>query len=153
MSFSIHSSVFSQGQTIPKPYTGDGGDVSPPLAWTDPPEGTKSLALICDDPDAPSNTFTHWILFNIPSSVRELPEGAGTAGKPPEGASPGTNDFGNVRYGGPAPPPGAPHRYFFRLFALDDRLNLKPRAIRSELLSAMRNHILAETELMGMYGR
>jgi len=153
MSFAITSPAFTQGAAIPRQFTGDGSDLSPPLIWTEPPPGTKAFALICDDPDAPKGTFTHWIVFNLPAETRELPEGAGSSAKLPEGTCQGTNDFGRVRYGGPAPPPGKPHRYFFRLAALDRPLDLKPRAIRSEVLSALKSHILAESDLMGTYGR
>lgn len=153
MTFAIRSPAFESGSVIPKAFTGDGDDVSPALEWTDPPAGTKSLALICEDPDAPRGTFTHWIVFNLPPETRVLERGAGTKSPLPDGTLQGTNDFGRVRYGGPAPPPGKPHRYYFRLYAVDRSLNLKARAIRSEVLAALEGHILAECSLLGTYGR
>jgi Raf kinase inhibitor-like YbhB/YbcL family protein len=153
MAIALSSPAFQNGESIPREWTGDGEDHSPPLTWTDPPPATRSLALICDDPDAPRGTFTHWIVFNLPPELRELRAGVGHAIPLPAVASQGTNDFGRVRYGGPAPPPGKPHRYSFRLFALDQRLDLKARAIRSEVLSAMEGHVLESSELMGTYGR
>lgn len=149
MAFELTSTAFQEGQTIPKQYTGDGRNTAPPLKWTEPPGGTRSFALICEDPDAPRGTFTHWIAFNLPVEQRELSEGGTLSG----GASLGANDFGNVGYGGPAPPPGKPHRYFFKLYALDNALDLPAGAKREDLLAAMKGHILAEAQLMGTYGR
>jgi Raf kinase inhibitor-like YbhB/YbcL family protein len=153
MALELSSKGFAQGQPIPAHYTGDGSDLSPPLAWRDPPEGTVSFALICDDPDAPRGTFTHWLLFNLPAQVRELSEGIPAEGTLPNGAAQGKNDFGKAGYGGPAPPPGKPHRYYFKLFALGKRLDLKPGTTKAQLQKAMEGHILAEATLMGTYGR
>lgn len=153
MSFTLTSPAFAEGDTIPHTYTGDGEDRSPPLSWTDPPAGTRSFVLICDDPDAPRRTFIHWIAFNLPPETRALREGAGAKGKLPDGAGAGTNDFDRTTYGGPAPPPGRPHRYFFRLCALDEPLDLNSGASQTEVMAAMKDHILAETQLMGLYGR
>ena len=118
MSIEVTSTAFQQGMTIPKQYTGDGADQSPPLRWSEPPSGTKSIALICDDPDAPRGTWVHWVLFNLPTQTRELEEGVPTTATLPSGAKQGKNDFGNIGYGGPAPPKGKAHRYFFKLYAL-----------------------------------
>jgi Raf kinase inhibitor-like YbhB/YbcL family protein len=144
----VTSAAFQEGATIPTQYTGDGKDLSPPLSWTGVPQGTKSLALICDDPDAPRGTWVHWVLFNIPSDQKEL---AGE--KLPGGARQGKNDFGNIGYGGPAPPKGKPHRYFFKLYALDTTLDLPAGATKAQLEAAMKGHILAEGQIMGTYQR
>src|SRR5215469_16178794 len=137
MSIELTSPAFQPGTAIPKQYTGDGADRSPPLGWSEPPPGTKGLALICDDPDAPRGTWVHWVLFNIPADTRELPETV-----PPEkltraGARQGTNDFGKLGYGGPLPPPGKPHRYYFKIYALDSTLDLKEGATKQQVLKAM----------------
>jgi Raf kinase inhibitor-like YbhB/YbcL family protein len=153
MNIEITSTAFREGQAIPKLYTGDGRNVSPPLRWRDPPAGAKSLALVVEDPDAPRGTWTHWVLFNLPATARELGEGVSPQPTLPDGTMQGINDFGAVGYGGPAPPPGKPHRYFFKLYALDTPLNLGPRTTRPQLLKAMDRHVLAEGQLMGRYGR
>lgn len=153
MAFEIQSAVFTAGGTIPKKYTCDGPDVSPPLSWTEPPSGTRSLALIMDDPDAPVGTWVHWVLYNLPAAVRELSEGTPTTETLPSGARQGTNDFRKIGYGGPCPPPGPAHRYFFKLYALDTELSLAPRATKRQLEAAMEGHILARVELVGRYGR
>lgn len=153
MSLALTSSAFQEGQTIPRHCTGDGHNVSPPLKWLDPPPNTRSFALICEDPDAPRGTFTHWVLFNLPAEMRELSEDFAREGSLPGAAAQGANDFGKTGYGGPAPPPGKPHRYYFKLYALDTQLDLKPSAHRSDVLAAMKGHILAEGQLMGTYGR
>lgn len=147
MNLDLTSTAFQEGQTIPTRYTADGENVSPPLQWSQAPDETQSFALICEDPDAPRGTFTHWVLFNLPPDARRLAEGT------PQGAAQGSNDFHKVGYGGPSPPPGKPHRYFFKLFALDRRMDLPENATRDKLLSAMKDHILAEGQLMGKYGR
>ncbi len=147
MSLELTSPAFQNGQTIPRQYTGDGRNVSPPLRWTDPPAGTQSFALICEDPDAPRGTFTHWVAFNLPAESRGLDEGVSPGGVE------GKNDFGKSGYGGPAPPRGKPHRYYFKLHALDQRLDLKANATREQLVAAMKGHVLAEADLMGTYGR
>jgi Raf kinase inhibitor-like YbhB/YbcL family protein len=153
MSFELKSVAFEEGGNIPKEYTCDGANISPPLGWGDPPEQTKSFALLVEDPDAPGKTWVHWILFNIPPDIRQLsdniPKQKTLAGNQRQG----TNDFGKIGYGGPCPPKGAPHRYFFRLYALDKMLDLKPGATKPELLKAMEGHILAKAELMGRYQR
>jgi hypothetical protein len=153
MAFELKSSAFQQDQSIPRKYTCDGPDVSVPLQWTNPPAGTKSFALIADDPDAPVGTWVHWVLYDLPAETRELPEGLPTQETLPNGAKQGLNDFRRVGYGGPCPPPGPAHRYFFKLYALDSQTNLKPRATKQQLLDAMKGHILAETQLVGRYKR
>ena len=153
MTMQLTSVAFQEGDAIPKQYTGDGRDVSPPLQWRDPPAGTRSLALICEDPDAPHGTFTHWLAFNLPDDPAELGEGVRAKAILPSGTAQGTNDFGKVGYGGPSPPPGKPHRYFFKLYALDQPLDLQPGTNKAQLLAAMKGHILGDAQLMGTYGR
>ena len=153
MSIEVTSTAFQQGMTIPKQFTGDGEDQSPPLSWSEPPAGTKSIALICDDPDAPRGTWVHWVLFNLPPQTRELMEGVPTTATHSSGAIQGKTDFGSNGYGGPAPPKGKAHRYFFKLYALSVVVNLSPAATKAELEAAMKGHILDEGELMGTYQR
>jgi hypothetical protein len=150
----ITSDAFIEGEVIPTKYTCDGDDLSPHLTWSDIPPNTKSLALICEDPDAPSGMFTHWILFDIPPTVTELPEGVSAAERLTNGAVQGQNDFKRVGYGGPCPPPNdSAHRYFFRLYALDTELQLRPGARREDVVPAMVGHTLATGHLMGTYKR
>ena len=149
----LASNAFREGQAIPTKHTCDGADVSPPLTWTDAPAGTKSFALICDDPDAPVGTWVHWVIYGLPAAAKELSENVATSDTLPNGAKQGLNDFRRVGYGGPCPPPGGPHRYFFILYALDTEPSLKPRATKQELLRVMEGHILAESQLMGTYRR
>jgi Raf kinase inhibitor-like YbhB/YbcL family protein len=153
MALELISTAFQQGEAIPQQYTGDGRNASPPLKWSNPPGGTRSLALVCDDPDAPRGTFTHWVVFNLPAESRELSEGVPAEATLPNGTVQGTNGFGKVGYSGPAPPPGKPHHYFFKLFALDRQLDLKPGATKDQLLAAGLVHVLAEAQLMGTYAR
>ena len=153
MSIELSSDAFESGARIPAKHTADGEDVSPPLAWGEPPEGTKSLALICDDPDAPVGTWVHWVIYGIGARTRELPEAVPAEEELETGARQGINDFRKTGYGGPAPPPGADHRYFFKLYALDVELDLAARATKKELLKAMEGHILGRGELMGKYRR
>jgi Raf kinase inhibitor-like YbhB/YbcL family protein len=153
MSFALKTTVFTDGGAIPKKYTCDGADVSPALNWHEAPTGTQSFALIADDPDAPVGTWTHWIIWNIPAKTSALPEGVPKVGDSGDGARQGKNDFKRIGYGGPCPPSGNPHRYFFKLYALDAKLDLKAGASRGELEPAINGHLLAHTELMGTYGR
>lgn len=153
MALTVSSSAFQEGDKIPAKYTCEGQDVSPPLAWSEPPAGTRSLALIVDDPDAPGGVFTHWLLFNIPPDSRELPEAVPTQAELASGALQGKTDFGRTGYGGPCPPPGHPHRYQFTLYALDQPLDLEGGASKKQLLSAMEGHILAQGQLTGTYQR
>ena len=153
MALELTSAAFQGGQPIPRQYTGDGRNLSPPLTWRDPPAGTRSLALICEDPDAPRGTFTHWVAFNLPAESGELGEGVPAEPTLPNGTVQGTNDFGRAGYGGPKPPPGKPHRYVFKLLALDQSLNARPGAKKDQLLTAANGHKLEETQLTGTYGR
>ena len=152
MQIKVTSTAFEEGGMIPKQYTCDGTDVSPPLAWTSVPEGTKTIALICDDPDAPMGTWVHWVLFNLPADVKELPGSVPLQKRLETGAIQGTNDFRKIGYGGPCPP-GGTHRYYFKLYAVDTELNLQAGATKRELLKAMEGHILGEGQLMGKYKR
>ncbi len=149
----LTSSVFRPGESIPSKFTCEGPDVSPPLAWDDPPAGTRSLALLCEDPDAPMGMWVHWVLWGLAPEARQLPEAVPSDAEVLGGAKQGTSDFGRLGYGGPCPPPGGPHRYFFKLYALDSELDLAPGASRADLLDAMEGHILAEASLMGRYQR
>lgn len=153
MTLTVSSSAFQEGAKIPAKYTCEGQDISPPLRWSEPPAGTQSLALITDDPDAPSGVFTHWGLFNLPAETTELAEAVPTEAELPSGARQGKTDFGRVGYGGPCPPPGRPHRYQFTIYALDQTLGLKAGATKVELLSAMEGHILAQGRLTATYQR
>lgn len=153
MAFELKSSAFSQGAPIPSKYTCDGADASPHLTWSNPPEATKCYVLIADDPDAPVGTWVHWVVYNIPKDRLELPEGIPTVARLTDGSEQGINDFKRIGYGGPCPPRGAPHRYFFKLYALDRLLTVKPDATKSTIESAMKGHILAEAKLVGTYQR
>lgn len=151
IAFVLESPAFNAGETIPRRYTCDGDDVSPELSWQDAPAGTRSFALIVDDPDAPGRTFTHWILFDIPSDRTSLPD----AQQPGDIGTSGNSDFRKTGYGGPCPPPGrGPHRYFFKLYALDvDTLGLPAGAPRAKVEQAMQGHIIGQAQLMGRYER
>ncbi len=148
----LKSSAFENNEMIPKLYTCDGKDVSPPLNWNDIPEKTKSLALICDDPDAPRGIWVHWVVYSIKSVSKELPAKVLHQEIMPNGAIQGINDFGKIGYGGPCPP-GGTHRYFFKLYALDSMLDLEPGATKKQLLQAMEGHIISEAQLIGKYKR
>jgi Raf kinase inhibitor-like YbhB/YbcL family protein len=152
MEIQITSSAFEDGGLIPARYTCDGEDVSPPLQWAGVPEGVRSIALICDDPDAPMGTFVHWVLFNLPAVTKELAEDVPADKTLPNGARQGITDFGRIGYGGPCPPSGT-HRYFFKIYALDAEIALKAGASKRELLKAMEGHILAQGQLVGKYRR
>jgi Raf kinase inhibitor-like YbhB/YbcL family protein len=147
MEIKITSSAFEDGGMIPAKYTCDGADISPPLRWDAAPEGTQSIALICDDPDAPMGTFVHWVLFNLPADIKELAENF-----PDDETRQGVTDFGKTGYGGPCPPSGT-HRYFFKIYALDTKVDLAGRADKPRLLKAMEGHILGQGQLMGKYKR
>jgi len=150
MEIKITSSAFEDGGMIPAKYTCDGADISPPLKWEAVPEGTKSIALISDDPDAPMGTWVHWVIFGLPADTKELAENIPPDKILPNGAKQGTSDFGRIGYGGPCPPSGT-HRYFFKVYALDAELDLQAGARKKDLLRAMEGHILAEGQLMGKY--
>ncbi len=150
----LTSPAFAAGAVVPKVHTCDGDDTSPPLRWSKPPEGTASFALLCDDPDAPRGTWVHWVLYDLDPTVTDLASGVPTSRSLPGGAHQGKNDFGKIGYGGPCPPPGhGPHRYFFRLLALDKKLGLPPGATMKQVLAATEGHVLARGELMGRYER
>ncbi len=152
MTFTLTSSAFKDGEDIPRRYSCQGKDISPPLVWENPPADSVSFALIADDPDAPVGTWTHWVLYNIPATTASLPESISAAATLPDGSQQGKNSWRRYGYGGPCPPSGT-HRYFFRLYALDTILNLQPGAKKSTLLRAMSGHILGQAELMGRYRR
>ena len=152
MELPVTSSAFGEGEMIPAKYTADGANVSPPLAWNSIPEGTKSIALICDDPDAPMGTWIHWVMYNLPGDLTGLPENVPSGENPPTGGKHGITDFGTYGYGGPAPPSGT-HRYFFKIYARDSELALKGRVTKKDLLKAMEGHVLAQGQLMGKYSR
>jgi Raf kinase inhibitor-like YbhB/YbcL family protein len=147
----LTSAAFAYGDKIPVRFTCEGDDVSPPLQWRGAPLEARSFALIMDDPDAPRGTWVHWVLYNIPAAAVELTQAVPTLPETPSGARHGRNTAGDMAYAGPCPPPGKPHRYFFRLFALDTLLSLTPGASRAELEHAMNQHILGQGELMGTY--
>jgi Raf kinase inhibitor-like YbhB/YbcL family protein len=148
MAITITSTAFKEGKMIPKKCTCDGTNVFPQLAWSGIPASARSIALICEDPDAPSGIWTHWIVFNMPSVTKEIPEGGGL----PAGSKEGTNDFKRLDYRGPCPPSGT-HRYYFKIYAVDMTLNLKEGATRADLLSAMQGHIIEQGQIMGTYKR
>ena len=148
----LTSPAFEYGKPIPKVHTCDGGDVSPALRWTDGPMA-RSYALVCDDPDAPRGTWDHWVLYNLSGGTVELTQAVPALPELPSGARHGKNSWGKLGYGGPCPPPGKPHRYFFRLYALDILLNLAPGATKGELEQAMEQHTVAQGTLMGTYQR
>jgi Raf kinase inhibitor-like YbhB/YbcL family protein len=148
----VTSSAFQEGEPIPRQYTADGKNVSPPLQWTGAPEGTVSFALVCDDPDAPRGTWVHWVFFNLPADMQALAE-AVPRDVHPGGANHGTNDFKKIGYDGPSPPPGKPHRYSFKVYALSRLLDLSVGATKQQVVEAMESHILASGQLMGRYGR
>jgi Raf kinase inhibitor-like YbhB/YbcL family protein len=153
----LNSDAFDAGASVPEKHTCDGEDLSPALAWSGTPEGTASFVLIMDDPDAPSGTWVHWVLFNLPADGTTLEEGLPKTetvdGGVRQGACWGVNRFSRVGYHGPCPPPGQTHRYVFRLYALDTMLDLPGRSTQEAVLSAAEGHVLAEAELMGTYGR
>jgi Raf kinase inhibitor-like YbhB/YbcL family protein len=151
ITLSITSDAFNDGGTIPSKYTCDGQDISPVVSWQGIPDGTESIALIMDDPDALGRTFVHWVIFNIPGNATGLPEGVPS--DLGDSSLQGKTDFGKIGYGGPCPPSGKPHRYFFKVYALDTELDLKSGVTKSQLEAAMKGHILAQGEMIGNYGR
>ncbi len=155
MAFSLTSAAFKDGAAIPVTHTCDGADVSPPLTWSGAPVGTAAFALIVDDPDAPAGTWVHWVLYNLPGNTARLPENVTKTDAPAElgGALQGRNDFRRPGYGGPCPPPGPAHRYFFKLSALDAPLRLKAGAQKRDVEAAMQGHLLGTAQLMGTYAR
>jgi len=155
LAWNLTSKAFRNNGRIPVKHTGDGRDVSPELSWTAPAAGTAQLALICDDPDAPAGTWTHWVLYGLPADRRSVPEGVPRTEVLPKlgGARQGRNSWGAIGYRGPSPPRGPVHHYHFRLYALNARLTLRPRADRAAVEKAMKGHIVGRTELIGLYSR
>lgn len=155
MAFQLTSPAFEDASPIPVQHTCDGEDVSPPLAWSDDPDGAEAYALTTTDPDAPGGTFTHWVLYDLPGHATELPERVGNAPRLENlgGALQGESDFGETGYGGPCPPAGSSHRYVFTLYALDAATGLDPGASRDELEAAVDGHVLGTAELTGTYRR
>ncbi len=159
MALTVTSPAFKAGANVPKKYTCDGKDVSPELKWSGVPAGTLSFAVIMEDPDAPPGTWVHWVLFNIPGSAAGLREGRPKTEVLPDGSRHGLSwgvnedDFSRIGYFGPCPPPGKPHRYFFKVYALDVPLELPAGSTKGALLEAMKGHVLAQGELEGLYGR
>ncbi len=149
----IESDVFKESGMIPRKYTCDDDDISPPLTWSDVPAGTVSLALICDDPDAPMLTWVHWIVYNISPETSGLREGIGSKESAALGISQGLNSWRRANYGGPCPPGHSTHRYFFKLYATDLPRDLKPNMSKRDLEKAMRDHIIAQAQLIGVYSR
>ena len=152
-SMQITTTAFKEHEAIPARFTCQGENVSPALSWSGMPANAKSLVLICDDPDAPSGTWTHWVVYDLPSSASELPENVSRSATISGGGKQGMNDFRQIGYGGPCPPSGKPHRYFFRLYALNSMLELRPGARRSDVEAAIGKHLLASAEVFGTYQR
>jgi Raf kinase inhibitor-like YbhB/YbcL family protein len=153
MAMTISSAAFREGESIPQQFTCDGEDASPPLSWSGVPQAARSLAVICDDPDAPAGTWVHWVLWNLPPSTPSLPGGVPNEGTLPGGIQQGKNSWPLTGYNGPCPPPGKAHRYFFKLYALDSEMTLPDGSGKAALEKAMQDHILAQAQLMGTYGR
>lgn len=151
--FELSSPAFSNGSSIPKRYTCEGANASPLLAWTTPPDGTQSFALIVDDPDAPRGTWVHWVVYAVPAEAAGLPENMPQKPVLDDGTQQGINDFHKIGYNGPCPPPGKAHRYSFRVYALKSAMNLGPAVDKAGLERAMKGHILAQAELIGLYQR
>jgi Raf kinase inhibitor-like YbhB/YbcL family protein len=149
----LKTTAFRPGSTIPTQFTCSGANISPALSWNQPPARTQSFVLIADDPDAPGGTWVHWVVYNLPAAARQLPEHVPLGDAVASGGMQGENDFPMKGYGGPCPPPGKPHRYFFRLYALDTALDLHAPVHRREVDAAMSGHVLARAELMGTFGR
>lgn len=153
MGFTLSSSAFASGAAIPDRHTCKGEDLSPALAWRGAPAKTGAFAVIMDDPDAPSGVWVHWVLWNVAPSTSSLQEGLSRNDHLDDDSQQGRNSFGKIGYNGPCPPPGQTHRYFFRVYALDGKLNLPAGANRSQLDAAMKGHVLAEAEYMGTFHR
>jgi Raf kinase inhibitor-like YbhB/YbcL family protein len=153
MPLTLRSTAFEPNRPIPIVHTKDGKNMSPPLTWSGAPNDTQSYALVVDDPDAPSGDFVHWVAWNIPAKDTGLPQGTAHRGDTTEGTQQGKNSYDRVGYNGPNPPPGGPHHYVFRLYALDDKLDLDAGVSRAEVERAMQGHILDEALLIGTYQR
>ncbi len=148
----VRSSAFGEGSSIPSDFTCDGADMSPSIAWSGVPSKAQSLAVIVDDPDAPSGNWVHWLLYDLSPALTRLPAGIPVASVIPDGGFQGRSDFGKAGYSGPCPPEGT-HRYFFKVFAIDRILHLEPGVTKKEFLAAMQGHIVAEGSMMGTYER
>ncbi len=153
MTLSLRTVAWAPGARIPREFTADGEDRSPPFSFHDPPTGVRAYALICDDPDAPVGTWVHWVIYNIPGTERGLPEGVRPVERLRGGACQGRNSWDRIGYGGPSPPPGSPHRYFFRLYALPEAEALRPGLYAAEVEAAVRPRAIARAEYLGRYGR
>lgn len=153
MALEMKSSAFRPNETIPVKHTCSGEDVSPPLSWQDVPQGTVSLALICDDPDAPGGSWVHWVIYNIPADSTDMPEGVAQEERIGEWIYQGVNDFNRIGYNGPCPPRGRPHRYIFTIYALDTTLDFRGKVNKESLLRAMKGHVLGQGSLIGKFGR
>jgi Raf kinase inhibitor-like YbhB/YbcL family protein len=153
LAMDIKSDAFENSLYIPSEYTCESQDISPALKWSSAPMDTKSFVLICDDPDAPGKTWSHWVIFNMPKDKTSLPENVAKIGTLDDGSIQGINDFGKSGYQGPCPPPGGPHRYFFKLYALDIVLTLDENATRDDVLQAIQGHVIGEAQLYGIYQR
>jgi Raf kinase inhibitor-like YbhB/YbcL family protein len=153
MALKLTSGAFPADGLIPKKFTCDGPDVSPALSWSGAPSETQSFAFIMDDPDAPAGTWVHWVLYDLPANTKELSENVPKQDQLSNGARQGRNDFRKVGYGGPCPPRGEPHRYYFKLYALDAKLGLPAGSTKADVERAMQNHILAQADRIGRYGR
>lgn len=153
MAFELHSSAFGQDQTIPRRYTCDGADLSVPLSWTGAPEKAEAFVIVADDPDAPRGNWVHWVVYDLPADTNGLPEGISHDEIVAYEAHQGRNDFGKIGYGGPCPPAGSAHRYFFKLYALDAKTGLHPGATKAEIEKAIEGHVIGETQLVGLYKR
>ena len=149
----LSSAAFESGQAIPVRFTCDGQNLSPALSWSGAPQQTAAFALMVDDPHAPGGTFTHWVLFNLPARLRQLPQGVSQAEAQVDGGTQGQNDFGTIGYGGPCPPAGHPHHYRFTLYALDRTLDLRARATKQQVRKAVQGHVLDQALLVGIYQR
>lgn len=151
--FTVTSKTVVEGKTIPKQHTGDGKDLSPALSWNKAPDTAKSIAVTCEDPDAPGGTWFHWILFNLPPGTTSLKEGLDKKPTLDDGSGQGINDFGKVGYNGPAPPKGAEHHYHYKVFALDKKLDLKPGCDKKMFYEAIAGHVIMRGKLTGLYKR
>jgi Raf kinase inhibitor-like YbhB/YbcL family protein len=153
MTVKLKSPAFDAGGTIPTQYTCEDENISPPLEWHSLPGRVESLVLICDDPDAPRGVWSHWVLYDIPADRDGLPQDFASAERTDKDGVQGRNDFGDLGYGGPCPPQGSEHRYYFRLYALDSKLGLPPGANRHQVLEQLEEHVVDRTELIGRYAR
>ncbi len=153
MSLGLQTTAWRNGERIPTRHTADGPDLSPAFEFTGAPPGTVAFALICDDPDAPVGTWVHWVLYDIPGTASGLPEGIAAEAELPDGSRHGKNSWKNYGYGGPSPPPGKPHRYYFRLYALREPLGAEPGLTASRAESLARERAIESAQYLGTYGR